>query len=148
MTRLGTRELLGLLVDPGSYVSWDGQLDVRPPLQYPDLEEYDALLDEARLRSGSDESVHVGEARVRGQRTAILAGDFAFLAGSIGVTSGERVAALLDRARHEHLPVLALPVSGDTRMHEGAVALVQMVKAAAGVRALRASGLPFVTNGS
>lgn len=144
MTRLGTRELLELLVDPGSYVSWDGQVDVRRPLPHPDQEEYDALLDEARLRSGTDESVHVGEARVRGHRTAILAGDFAFLAGSIGVTSGERVAALLDRARHEHLPVLALPVSGGTRMQEGSVAFVQMVKAAAGVRALRASGLPFV----
>lgn len=143
MTRIPTPELLELLVDPGSFESWDETLRVREPLPHPDQVAYDALLGRAREKSGSDEAVRTGVARVRGHRCALIAGDFAFLAGSIGVATGERIAAALDRARHDHLPVLALPTSGGTRMQEGSVAFVQMVKVAASVRALRSNGLPY-----
>ena len=44
----------------------------------------------------------------------------------------------------ERLPLLAAPASGGTRMQEGALAFVQMVKITAAVQAHRAAGLPYL----
>lgn len=142
--RLRTRELLDLLVDAGSYRSWDALLDVHPPVPHVDAESYATQLAKARAASGSDESVLTGAGKIRGFEVAIVAGDFEFLAGSIGVVAGERLVAAIDRARRRRLPLLALPVSGGTRMQEGTVAFLQMLKVAGAVQTFRASGLPYI----
>src|SRR4029453_18949584 len=48
------------------------------------------------------------------------------------------------RATAEGLPVVASPASGGTRMQEGTVAFLQMVKITAALAAHRAAGLPYL----
>src|SRR5690606_1778928 len=50
----------------------------------------------------------------------------------------------IERATRERLPLLAATASGGTRMQEGAVAFVQMVKISAAVMEHRAAGLPYL----
>jgi acetyl-CoA carboxylase carboxyl transferase subunit beta len=50
----------------------------------------------------------------------------------------------VERATAEGLPLLASPASGGTRMQEGALAFVQMVKITVAVSAHRAAGLPYI----
>ena len=64
---------------------------------------------------------------------AVAACEFDFLAGSIGVAAAERLVAALERATAERLPFVASPTSGGTRMQEGTVAFLQMVKISAAV---------------
>lgn len=141
---LGMADLLALLIDPDTYRSWDTLLDVHPPVPHLEAETYAAQLERAAAKSGSDESVLTGSARIRGHEVAIVAGDFDFLAGSIGVVAGERLAAAIERAQRRRLPLLALPVSGGTRMQEGTIAFLQMLKVAGAVQSFRAAGLPYV----
>ena len=82
-TRRTAREVIDLLVDPGSWRSWDGAVD-----QGVVSDAYAAELAAAAERSGSDEAVVTGEGTVRGRRIAVLAGEFAFLAGSVGRAAG------------------------------------------------------------
>ena len=82
-----------------------------------------------------------------GRRVAVVVCEFDFLAGSIGVAAAERITAAVERATAERLPLLASPSSGGTRMQEGTVAFLQMVKIAAAVTAAQAGapalpGLP------
>ncbi|MBL5972232.1 MAG: acetyl-CoA carboxyl transferase [Candidatus Leucobacter sulfamidivorax] len=137
--RVGAAELTELIVDPGSYVSWDAA-PVEPGLG----DAYRAALAAARERSGVDESVLTGEARIGGRRVALIASEFGFLAGSLGMAAAERVVAALERATAEGLPVLASTASGGTRMQEGTVAFVAMVKISAAVAAHKAAGLPYL----
>ena len=67
-----------------------------------------------------------------------------FLAGSIGVAAGERLVRAVERATAERLPLLAAPASGGTRMQEGTVAFLQMVKVAAAITDHKAAGLPYL----
>ncbi len=67
-----------------------------------------------------------------------------FLAGSIGVAAAERVVLAIERATAEGLPLLAALVSGGTRMQEGTVAFVQMVKVSAVIAAHRSAELPYL----
>lgn len=138
-TRLGAHEIIDLFLDEGTYRSWDV-----PVTQRPAAPEYAASLAEAQARTGLDESVITGEGRLRGRRVAVIASEFAFLGGSIGVAATERLTVAVERATREGLPLLASPVSGGTRMQEGTVAFLQMVKIAGAVAAHRAARLPYL----
>jgi acyl-CoA carboxylase subunit beta len=137
--RLRAVEVLEAVLDEGSFVSWD-----RPPEQ-PDLgPEYADQLARARDRSGADEAVITGEGRLDGRRVAVVAGEFAFLAGSVGSAASERVTLAFERATREGLAMLASPSSGGTRMQEGTPAFVQMVKIGQAVAAHRRAALPYL----
>ncbi|HEX4255641.1 MAG TPA: carboxyl transferase domain-containing protein [Streptosporangiaceae bacterium] len=133
------RELLAALLTPGSFRSWD-----EPPADVAADPGYAADLAAARARTGRDESVITGEGRVGGHRVAVAASEFGFLGGSIGVAAGERLARAVERATAERLPLLALPASGGTRMQEGTLAFLQMVKITAAVTAHRAARRPYL----
>ena len=105
---------------------------------------YAAALRRARERTGLDEAVVTGEGRIRGRRVAVVACEFGFLAGSIGVAAAERLVAAVERATDERLPLLASPTSGGTRMQEGTVAFLQMVKISAAIGRHKAAGNPYL----
>jgi acyl-CoA carboxylase subunit beta len=133
------RTLVGMVLDEGSFRSWD-----TPPVQRPLTEAYAAELAAARERTGLDESVITGEGTIQGRRVAVMACEFSFLAGSIGVAAAERLVLAVERATAEGLPLLAAPVSGGTRMQEGAVAFIQMVKITGAIAHHKARGLPYL----
>src|SRR5215471_17717932 len=114
------------------------------PMATPLPEAYSRELADARAATGRDESVLTGEGRVYGRRVALVACEFDFLAGSIGVAAAERIITAVQRATTERLPLLASPSSGGTRMQEGTVAFLQMVKIAAAVELHKRAHLPYL----
>ncbi|UMB70552.1 carboxyl transferase domain-containing protein [Mycobacterium paraterrae] len=139
MKRIGTDQLREAILDDGSFVSWDTE-----PLAIPTSETYSRELTDAHARSGYDESVLTGEGRVFGRRVAVVVCEFDFLAGSIGVAAAERITVAIQRATAERLPLLASPCSGGTRMQEGTVAFLQMVKIAAAVTLHKQAHFPYL----
>jgi acetyl-CoA carboxylase carboxyl transferase beta subunit len=140
VSRPDARTLIDTVLDLGSWKSWDA-----PPADPTELgSSYADELSAARAKSGYDESVITGEGLLDGRRVAIVASEFSFMAGSIGLAAAERIVAAVERATRERLPLLAAPASGGTRMQEGALAFVQMVKITAAVQVHRGAGLPFV----
>jgi acyl-CoA carboxylase subunit beta len=105
---------------------------------------YAADLADAREQTGLDEAVLTGAGGLRGRQVAVIASEFAFLAGSIGVAAGERLVRAVERATPEGLPLVAAPASGGTRLQEGTVAFLQMVKVAAAIADHRSAGLPYL----
>jgi acetyl-CoA carboxylase beta subunit/acetyl-CoA carboxylase alpha subunit len=132
-------ELVDLVLDSGSFRSWD-----EPPADPPASEAYAAELAVTRARTGLDEAVLTGEGTIRGRRVAVMACEFSFLAGSIGVAAAERLVRAVERATDEGLPLLAAPISGGTRMQEGTVAFIQMVKITAAIARHKAASLPYL----
>ncbi len=139
MSRIGTDELRDAVLDDGSFLSWDAS-----PIAVPTDEPYARELADARAATGRDESVLTGEGRIFGRRVAVVVCEFDFLAGSIGVAAAERITAAVQRATAERLPLLASPSSGGTRMQEGTVAFLQMVKIAAAVTLHKQAHLPYL----
>jgi acetyl-CoA carboxylase carboxyl transferase subunit beta len=139
VSRIRTDELHDAVLDEGSFITWDAA-----PLVVPTNDEYARELAAARAATGRDESVLTGEGRVFGRRVAVVACEFGFLGGSIGVAAAERITAAVQRATAERLPLLASPSSGGTRMQEGTVAFLQMVKIAAAVTLHKQAHLPYL----
>jgi acetyl-CoA carboxylase beta subunit len=137
--RLSAADLVDLVLDPGSWQSWD-----TPPSRAGAAPEYLAELVAAAEKSGVDESVITGEALLHGRRIALLVSEFGFLAGSIGRAAADRLVAAIGRATAEGLPLVAAPASGGTRMQEGTAAFVQMVRISAAITAHKQACLPYL----
>ena len=131
VSRIGAAELRDAVLDSGSFRSWDSA-----PPDVPADAAYARELAQARAATGLDEAVLTGEGTVFGRRVAVVACEFDFMAGSIGVAAAERITSAVERATAQRLPLLASPSSGGTRMQEGTVAFLQMVKIAAAVQLL------------
>ncbi|TAM71548.1 carboxyl transferase domain-containing protein [Mycobacterium sp.] len=139
MSRITAGQLRDAVLDENSFIRWDSA-----PLAVPLSASYARELADARAATGLDESVLTGEGRLFGRRVAVVVSDFGFLGGSIGVAAAERITAAVERATAEGLPLLASPSSGGTRMQEGTVAFLQMVKIAAAVRLHTRAHLPYL----
>ncbi|HEV7897962.1 MAG TPA: carboxyl transferase domain-containing protein [Planosporangium sp.] len=137
---LATAKLIRTVLDAGTWRSWD-----RPVSDPAELDAgYACDLERARAQTGIDESVRTGEGRIGGHRVAVAVCEFAFLGGSIGIRSGERLTRAVERATRERLPLLASPASAGTRMQEGTLAFLQMAKVTAAITDHRAAALPYL----
>ncbi len=137
--RWTAKEMLGLVLDAGSFESWDEPVDIS---RHGDG--YRRALEAAAEKAGTDESVITGRGLVRGRQVCVVVNEFRFLAGSIGIAAARRIEAAVRRATAEGLPVLATTASGGTRMQEGTPAFVEMVGITRALMAHRAAGLPYL----
>jgi acetyl-CoA carboxylase carboxyl transferase beta subunit len=137
-------ERIALVADDGSLEEWDADVVSDDPLSFSDTKPYSERLAAARAATGLGEAALTGRATLDGRPFAVVAGEFGFLGGSIGVATAERVARAFERALAERLPLVALPASGGSRMQEGTLAVVGMAKLADAAGRLRATGLPYV----
>ncbi|PVG84409.1 acetyl-CoA carboxyl transferase [Nocardioides gansuensis] len=137
--RWSAHELTDLVLDEGSFESWDRPVDVSglDPA-------YRAELAAAAEKAGTDESVLTGRGLVHGRPVAVVVNEFRFLAGSIGRAAATRITEAVRRATAEGLPVLATTASGGTRMQEGTPAFLHMVEISRALMAHRAAGLPYL----
>lgn len=103
---------------------------------------YDEARARAALRTGEDESVVCGTARVGDTETVLIAFEFGFLGGSLGERTGDRLEAAYTHARERRLPVVSLIATGGSRMQEGMLALLQLQRVAKQSALTRAAGLP------
>ncbi|MFF1291735.1 MULTISPECIES: carboxyl transferase domain-containing protein [unclassified Streptomyces] len=140
--RLSAREFLALVTDdftelpaPGRESTPDGPLG---------WQGYDAARARATERTGEDESVVCGAGQVEGTRAVLLAFEFGYLGGSLGVRTGDRLEAAYAYARAHRLPVVPLVATGGSRMQEGMLALTQLQCVARQSALTREAGLPQI----
>ncbi len=142
LQRIRSDERLALTVDAGSFEEWNAQMADSNPLDFPG---YPEKIADQREKSGLEEAVRTGRATIAGLPMAIGVMESGFFMGSMGHVVGEKVAALIDRAIEEKLPVVVFCASGGARMQEGLTSLMQMAKVSCAVERLGRAALPFIT---
>jgi len=135
---------IDLLFDSDSFDQEFRGLTTPDPLHFSDSRPYPERVEEAREKTGGDEAVVIGTARVGGIEVVVAVSDFRFIGGSMGYVYGERVATAMDLARRARVPFVALTCSGGARMQEGMIALIQMSKTAAAAQRLHDEGIPMI----
>lgn len=142
LQRLRSDERLAATVDAGSFEEWNAVMPDFDPLDFPG---YPEKIADQRAKSGLEEAVRTGRATIAGLPLAIGVMESGFFMGSMGHAVGEKVAAMIDRAIAERLPVVVFCASGGARMQEGLISLMQMAKVSCAVERLGAAHLPFIT---
>ena len=137
--RQSAADLIALVLDGGSYTSWDSPVDISGFDA-----DYQEALARAAQRAGTDEAVVTGAGTIDGLPVAVIVGEFGFLGGSIGVQTAQRITAAVRRATAQGLPLIAATSSGGTRMQEGTPAFVEMVTISRAIVAHKSAGLPYL----
>ncbi|MFI9829288.1 carboxyl transferase domain-containing protein [Streptomyces sp. NPDC051913] len=141
--RLSAREALALVTDDFTELPYPAG-EPGPPDGPLGWAGYDDSRARAAERTGEEESVVCGTGDVEGTRAVLIAFEFGFLGGSLGVRTGNRLEAAYRYAREHRLPVVPLVATGGSRMQEGMLALTQLQRVARQSALTREAGLPQI----
>jgi acetyl-CoA carboxylase carboxyl transferase subunit beta len=138
--RVGARERIEQLTDPGTFVEEDAELRSTDPLGFFDLRPYTERLAEAEIATGLGDAMVAGRAEIEGGACGLTVMDFAFMGGSMGSVVGEKFARACERAAEDGTPLVSVAASGGARMQEGILALMQLPKTVVAIEELHESG--------
>ena len=129
--RVPARKRIRMIAEEDSFEDWDTGMDTKNPLDYKGYEEKVAAL---REKTGLDEAVITGKARIGVHSVVLAVMDGRFLMASMGEVVGEKISRAVERATKEKLPVIIFTCSGGARMQEGITSLMQMAKTSAALK--------------
>lgn len=126
-----------MVADPKSFEAWLSSSDISNPLGF---EGYEDKIAEARLKTGLDEAVTIGQCKVFGEDIVLGICDARFMMSSMGHVVGEKITEAIELATKKRLPVFLFCCSGGARMQEGIISLMQMAKTSAAIKKLGEAG--------
>jgi len=137
-------ERIQLLADPKTFKEKFRTISSIDPLAFTGKITYRSHLYNTQRNTGLTEAAVVGQCKIEGISIVVVALDFSFLGGSMGLVVGEKVALACELASKKRVPLIAIVTSGGARLQEGALSLMQMAKTATAVNALHRKGLPYI----
>lgn len=140
--RLTWRQRIEVTFDADTFEEHDQDLRSVDPLTFP---EYKEKHEQAMAKTGLNDSVVGGVARLESMPVSIAVADFHFMGGSMGSVAGEKITRALERGVAEKIPVIVFCASGGARMQEGLLSLMQMAKTTAAVEQCRVNGIPYIS---
>jgi len=146
--RVTARQRIAWLADSGAFEESHTDIEAADPLEFTVEAVGYRYLDKvakAKEKSGLNEAVITGFARIEGSQTVLGAMDFSFRGGSMGSALGEKFYRASDDAIDKRIPLIMIASSGGARMEEGILSLMQMAKTADAVRAMNEAGIPFIS---
>lgn len=140
--RILPRIRLSMVLDKGSFIEWNNNIEVSDPLNFPG---YLNKLEHIRTATNMDEAVITGEGKINGESVAIGVMASTFLMGSMGEVVGEKITRLIEGATKRKLPLIIFCCSGGARMQEGIISLMQMAKTSAALKKHDEAGLIYIS---
>jgi acetyl-CoA carboxylase carboxyl transferase subunit beta len=114
-------------------------------LNFSDTKKYVDRIKEAKKKTGRNEAVITGKARINGIDVVLAVLDFEFQGGSMGSVVGEKVALAAEAALESRFPLIIFSASGGARMQEGTLSLMQMAKTSAALARLSDARILFIS---
>jgi acetyl-CoA carboxylase carboxyl transferase subunit beta len=139
-------ERIGMTLDTGTFKEMNENIRPCDPLSFVDGKgPYSERVEQARVKTGLNESVVTGTGKINGTTVVVAVMDFRFLGGSLGSGTGEKILLGASYAYDHKLPYIVFSASGGARMHEGILSLMQMAKTCAGVSRLNERNIPYIS---
>jgi acetyl-CoA carboxylase carboxyl transferase subunit beta len=142
--RINARTRIAQLFDEGSFQELFQNILPTDPIGFVDTESYVSRLKKASDKTGLNEAVITGIAKIEGFSVATAVMDFDYMGGSMGSVVGEKVARIMEKAVELKIPMLAITSSGGARMQESALSLMQMAKTACASAKLDEAGILYI----
>jgi len=144
--RLSARERIAQVADEGTFEEVFREVSYSDHLKFHDATgDYKTKVEATIAKLGERESVVMGRCEISGHKAMLGVMDFAFMGGSLGTGTGERIARACEQAIAERRPLVVFSASGGARMHEGILSLMQMAKTSAAIGRLKDAGLPYIS---
>lgn len=142
---LNAPQRINSLLDEGSWVEFDADLESKDLLGFRDTKAYADRLEGYKKKTGLKDAVLSGKGEMDSIPVCLAVMDFRFGGASMGSVVGEKITRAIEKALELKCGVIVVSASGGARMQEGIYSLMQMAKTSAALARLRAAGLPFIS---
>ncbi len=156
--RMNVRDRIEMLTDKGTFIAINKETELVDPLKFPNYSEKIKSYKEKTNESESvvtgvgringirySESVVTGVGRINGIRYVLCVMNPAFMMGSMGSVTGDKISYAFEYGAEHNIPVVVCSASGGARMQEGMMSLMQMVKTSRAVTKLAEKGQPYIS---
>ncbi|MDP2885480.1 MAG: acetyl-CoA carboxylase, carboxyltransferase subunit beta [Ignavibacteria bacterium] len=143
--RIGSKEYFELLLDEKTFKESDAKMRSVDALNFVDTKRYVDRLKDSTRKSGLNDAVRTGAAKINGIPIVIACMDFSFIGGSMGSVVGEKISRAIDLALKKRNPLIIISSSGGARMMEAAYSLMQLAKTSAKLAQLSDGGVPYIS---
>lgn len=140
--RMHAMRRVELIADENTFEEWDRGIENTNPLGFSG---YSEKLKQLQEKTGLDEAIVTGKAKIEGQDVVLGVCDGRFMMASMGYVVGEKIARAVERATARKLPVVIFACSGGARMQEGMVSLMQMAKTSAALKRHSDAGQLYIS---
>ena len=140
--RMPAQKRVEMLAEKDSFEEWDTGIKGPNPLR---MKGYPDRIQALKEKTGLDEAVLTGKARIGEHEVVLMVMDCRFLTASMGEVVGEKITRGVERATKEKLPVVLFACSGGARMQEGMTSLMQMAKTSAALKRHSDAGLLYIS---
>ncbi len=140
--RISAKERIGLTFDKDSFSEFDKNMKSLNPIDFPG---YEIKTSELREKTGLNDAVITGRAKIRGIDCVAAIMDSQFMMASMGSVVGEKITRAFEFATENKLPIIVFTASGGARMQEGTVSLIQMAKTSGAAARHAEAGLLYIT---
>lgn len=143
--RISAQDRIIQLVDEGTFTETHASMRATDPLKFKDKRKYSESLDAAREKTGLNDSLVSGTAKIGGVDSSLGVMDFGFMGGSMGSVLGEKVTRAMELSLERKIPCITVTSTGGARMQEGILSLMQMAKTSILCAELEQEGIPFIS---
>lgn len=143
--RINARTRIAQLFDENSFEEMYSDIKPADPLNFNDTEKYQDRIKKAKAKTGLDDAVITGIAKINGYKISAAVMDFEYMGGSMGSVVGEKVTRMMEEAIKQKIPMLAITSSGGARMQESALSLMQMAKTSCACAKMDEAGILYLT---
>jgi acetyl-CoA carboxylase carboxyl transferase subunit beta len=138
------RERFDHLFDGGIFTEVKVPEPIADPLMFRDQKKYPERMKAAQKATGEKDAMLVGEGEMGRTPVVVVAQDFAFMGGSMGMYVGNAIIAAAERAVKRKVPLILFSAAGGARMQEGILSLMQMPRSTVAVQMVKEAGLPYI----
>jgi acetyl-CoA carboxylase carboxyl transferase subunit beta len=142
--RLDAAARLRSLLDDSVWKEHDAGLVSNDPLNFTDRKPYTARLQEGMAATGLRDAVITATGAIERLAVEIVAMEYGFIGGSMGVVVGEKITRAVERSIARRHPLIIICCSGGARMMEGTLSLMQMAKISVALARLDRAHVPYV----
>ena len=142
--RMSASQRLNSMLDKGQWTEYDRNLMSNDPLEFKDTKTYKTRLKTSADSTGLLDAAISAVGKIDGIEVVIVAMEYNFIGGSMGVVVGEKITRAIERSLNTRTPLVIVCCSGGARMMEGALSLMQMAKISSALARLDRECLPYI----
>jgi len=114
------------------------------PLKFKDNKKYIDRLKESKEKAKTEDAILLAKGQIGGKNAVVVALDFNFMGGSMGVAVGEGFLEAAKEAVSLNIPLVVFTSSGGARMQEGIFSLMQLPRTVIAIKQLKEKNIPYI----
>ncbi len=114
------------------------------PLGFRDSKTYKERFNQAKSKTGLDDTFLIGSGKINGIATTVAAMSFDFMGGSCGAAASEAMVKAAEHAVTNNTPLVVFTCSGGMRMQENQFSLQALPKTTIAVQMVKDAKLPYI----